>query len=286
MDILHPLAKKYLRVDLLPHRGCSGCGIGMLLKYTLMAFDELNVDPKKLAWVTGVGCSSRNVYSLWKGDNIDALHGRALAVATGLKLSRPELTTIVYTGDGDCLSIGGNQFIHACRRNIPLTVIMVNNQIYGMTGGQVAPTTPKSFNTMTTPYGSVEEPFDACKLAAAAGATYVARWTVFQPNSVVSSIKKGIENDGLTFIEIISPCPVQFGRYSLNIREPSELAKWVIENTVTLKRAKNMAPEDLKNKYITGEFLDFKKPNLIEGYKELIEKCGGKYPMGPYEICF
>lgn len=286
MEKTHPLAEKYLRVEMLPHRGCSGCGIGMLVKYTLMAFDELKVDPEKLAWVTGVGCSSRNVYSLWKGDNVDAVHGRALAVATGLKLARPELSVIVYTGDGDCLAIGGNQFIHACRRNIPLTVIMVNNQIYGMTGGQVAPTTPLDYNTMTTPYGCIETPFDGCKLAAAAGAVYVARWTVFQPKSVVSSIKKGMEKNGLSFIEVISPCPVQFGRYALKKGDPVELANWIRGQTVTSKKAETMAPEELTDKFVTGEFVDIKRTNLVEGYKKLIERCGGKYPLGPIEICY
>ncbi|MFC2013193.1 thiamine pyrophosphate-dependent enzyme [Chloroflexota bacterium] len=140
---IHPLVEKYFRIDRMPHLACPGCGIGMVMQYTLMSVDELGIDPEKFAWVTGVGCSSRLPYAVWKGDCVDATHGRPMAMATGLKLARPELTVLVYTGDGDCLSIGGNHFIHACRRNVPVTVVMFNNQIYGMTGGQVAPTTPR-----------------------------------------------------------------------------------------------------------------------------------------------
>ena len=277
MQKVHPLVEKYLRAERMPHVACPGCGIGTTLKYTLMAIDDLKLEPDKLAWVTGVGCSSRIPYATWKGDCIDATHGRALAMATGLKLARPELTVIVYTGDGDCAAIGGNHFIHACRRNIPVTVVMFNNKIYGMTGGQVAPTTPLGFETQTTPYGNIEDPFDMCQLAAAAGATYVARWAVFHPKQVISSIKKGFTKNGLAYIEVISPCITQLGRRVLKISEPVEVWKWLRARTVTLEKAKTMTMEELRDKSVIGEFVDVERPSLVERYKELIERCGGRY---------
>ncbi len=269
---IHPLVEKYFRIDRMPHLACPGCGIGMVMKYTLMAIDEIGIDPVKLAWVTGVGCSSRLPYTTWMGDCIDATHGRPLAMATGLKLARPDLTVMVYTGDGDCLSIGGNHFIHACRRNVPMTVVMFNNQIYGMTGGQVAPTTPVGYETQTTPYGAIEEPFDGCKLAAAAGAAYSCRWTVFQPKRIVSSLKKGLSGNGFSYIEVFSPCPTQFGRYALKMGDPVKLAMWTQENTVGLKKAETMSKDELKDKIVVGEYADTEAPSLVDRYAELFEK--------------
>jgi len=269
---VHPLVEKYFRIDRMPHLACPGCGIGMVMQYTLMAIDELGIDPVKFAWVTGVGCSSRLRYAVWKGDCIDATHGRPLAMATGLKLARPDLTVMVYTGDGDCLSIGGNHFIHACRRNVPITVVMFNNQIYGMTGGQTAPTTPTGYETQTTPYGNIEEPFDGCKLAAAAGAAYSCRWTVFQPKRIANSLKKGLTKNGLSYIEVFSPCPTQFGRYALKMGDPVKLAMWTQENTVDLKKAETMTKDELKDKIVVGEYVDTEAPSLVDRYAELFEK--------------
>ena len=275
MGKIHPLVEKYFRVDRMPHLACPGCGIGMVMQYTLIAIDELGIDPVKFAWVTGVGCSSRLPYATWKGDCIDATHGRPLAMATGLKLARPELTVMVYTGDGDCLSIGGNHFIHACRRNVPITVVMFNNQIYGMTGGQVSPTTPIGYETQTTPYGGIEEPFDGCKLAVAAGAVYVCRWIASQPKQIISSLKKGLTKNGFAYIEIMSPCPTQFGRYALKTGDPVELAMWFEEHTVTLEKAEIMTDEELKGKLKVGEFIDTERPSLVDQYAGLFDKVKG-----------
>jgi 2-oxoglutarate ferredoxin oxidoreductase subunit beta len=272
---IHPLVEKYFRIDRMPHLACPGCGIGIVMNYTLKVIDELGIDPQKFTWVTGVGCSSRLPYATWLGDCIDATHGRALATATGLKLARPDLTVMVYTGDGDCLSIGGNHFIHACRRNVPVTVVMFNNMIYGMTGGQVAPTTPVGAETQTTPYGDIEEPFDGCKLATAAGAVYACRWTVFQPKRIMSSLKKGLQKNGLSYIEIFTPCPTQFGRYILKIGDPVKLAIWTKEQTVDLKKTETMTEEELKDKIIVGEYVDIEKPSLVDRYAELFEKVKG-----------
>lgn len=182
---------------------------------------------------------------------------------------------MVYTGDGDCLSIGGNHFIHACRRNVPITVVMFNNQIYGMTGGQVSPTTPVGYETQTTPYGGIEEPFDGCKLAVAAGAVYVCRWIASQPKQIISSLKKGLTKNGFAYIEIMSPCPTQFGRYALKIGDPVELTMWFGEHTVTLEKAEIMTDDELKGKIIVGEFIDTERPSLVDQYAGLFDKVKG-----------
>ncbi|MFC1937501.1 thiamine pyrophosphate-dependent enzyme [Chloroflexota bacterium] len=272
---IHPLVEQYFRVDRMPHLACPGCGIGMVMKYTLQAVDELGIDPQKFAWLTGVGCSSRLPYAVWKGDCIDATHGRPLAMATGLKLSRPDLNVLVYTGDGDCLSIGGNHFIHACRRNVPVTVVMFNNQIYGMTGGQIAPTTPLGYETQTSPYGGIEEPFDGAKLAATAGATYSCRWTAFQPKRITDSIKKGLSSNGFSYIEVFSPCPTQFGRYALKIGDPVQLAQWTQKHTIDIKKAESMTREELADKIVVGVYADIERPSLVERYSELCKKVQG-----------
>ena len=237
---LHPLVEKYLRKERMPHMACSGCGIGQVMHSTLLAIDDLGLTPKDTVWVQGVGCSSRITYSTWVGDNVDAHHGRIFAVATGLKMARPDMNFILFTGDGDCGAIGGNHFIHACRRNLDVTAILFNNGIYGMTGGQVAPTSPLGAVTTTTPYGNLEDPFDMCQMAVAAGASYVARWrsTDFKP--LVASIKKGIQTRGLAFIEVLLQCPTNFGRYVLKTSSPQEVVKWIKEHSVTPQEAEKL----------------------------------------------
>jgi len=152
---------------------------------------------------------------------------------------------------------------------------MFNNMIYGMTGGQVSPTTPVGAETQTTPYGDIEDPFDGCKLAAAAGATYVCRWTVFQPRRIVSSLKKGLGKNGFSYIEIFSPCPTQFGRYALKLGDPVKLAIWTSEHTVDLRKAETMTKDELKDKIVVGEYVDTEAPSLVDRYAELLEKVKG-----------
>jgi 2-oxoglutarate ferredoxin oxidoreductase subunit beta len=229
--------------------------------------------PENTVWVQGVGCSSRITYTLWKGDNIDAHHGRIFAVATGLKLSRPDLNFICFTGDGDCMSIGGNHFLHACRRNLDVTAIMFNNAIYGMTGGQVAPTTPMGAMTPTTPYGNIEDPMDSVQIAMAAGAAYVARWRSTDFRQIVGSIKKGIQTKGFSFIEILTQCPTQFGRYVLKTGDPVKILQWYKDHTVTLKKAEKMTPEELKGKMLIGEFAHrTDRTGVVERYWDMIKK--------------
>jgi len=271
--LMHPLAAKYLRPERLPHKACPGCGIGHVVHCTLNVCEELDLTPDNTVWVQGVGCSSRISYTLWKGDNIDAHHGRIFTVATGMKMSRPDLNFICFTGDGDCASIGGNHFLHACRRNLDVTALMFNNSIYGMTGGQVAPTSPVGAKTQTTPYGNLEDPMDACKVAMAAGASYVARWRSTDFKQLTNSIKKGIQTKGLSFIEILVPCPTQFGRYVLNMTDTVEIVEWYKENSVTLKKAEKMSPEELEGKFLLGEFAHNEdRTGIVERYWDAVEK--------------
>jgi len=264
---VHPNIK-FLRRDALPHGLCPGCGCGQILNYFLYAIDELKLDIDKMALVTGVGCSSRIPVYI-DAYVIHGVHGRTFPIATGIKLANPEVNVVIFTGDGDCAAIGGNHFIQAARRNLDVTTILVNNRIYGMTGGQVAPTTPSDAITSTTPLGNVECPFDLCKLAEAAGATYVSRWTTAHPRSCINAIKKGIQHKGFSFIEIVSQCPTYFGRYALGFREPEQFINWLRENSVPKEKANKMSPEELRTKIVVGEFVEKRKPTLIEQYMEM-----------------
>ena len=270
---IHPLVSKYLRLQRMPHLACPGCGIGQVVHATLIACDNLGLTPENTVWVQGVGCSSRITYTLWKGDSIDAHHGRVFAVATGMKLSRPDLNFICFTGDGDCAAIGGNHFLHACRRNLDVTALMFNNAIYGMTGGQVAPTSPVGARTTTTPYGNIEDPMDTVDVAIAAGASYVARWRATDFKQLINSIKKGIQTRGFSFIEILVQCPTQFGRYVLKTDDPGKIIKWYKKNTVRLKKAEKMSPEQLKGKMLIGEFAHRKdRTGIVERYWQMVKE--------------
>jgi 2-oxoglutarate ferredoxin oxidoreductase subunit beta len=274
---MHPLVSKYLRLERMPHMACPGCGIGQVIHSTLIACDDLGLTPENTVWVQGVGCSSRITYTLWKGDSIDAHHGRIFAVATGMKMSRPDLNFICFTGDGDCMAIGGNHFLHACRRNLDVTALMFNNAIYGMTGGQVAPTSPVGARTTTTPYGNIEDPLDTVNVAIAAGASYVARWRATDFKQLTKSIKKGIQTKGFSYIEILVQCPTQFGRYVLNTGDPAKIIEWYKENTVSLKKAEKMSPEQLKDKILIGEFAQRKdRTGIVERYWEMVKEIQGE----------
>jgi 2-oxoglutarate ferredoxin oxidoreductase subunit beta len=203
--------RQYLRLDLLPHFMCPGCGHGIALRALLWAVHELAVAKDRLAVVCGIGCSGRTG-ALIDANTFHVTHGRPLAFATGLALARPDLEVIVISGDGDCLAIGGNHLIHACRRNLHLTCLMFNNEIYGMTGGQVSPTTSDDRLTTTTPYGNLEPSFDACALAAAAGASFVGRGITLQPMALKNLIRDAISHRGFSFVEVISDCTEVFGR--------------------------------------------------------------------------
>lgn len=203
--------RDYLREDLFPHFLCPGCGHGIALRALLWAVHERGIDKNRLAIVSGIGCSGR-LGAYIDANTFHVTHGRPLAFATGLALTRPDLAVVVITGDGDCLAIGGNHLIHACRRNLDITCIMLNNEVYGMTGGQASPTTSKTRYTTTTPAGSIEPVFDACALAAAAGAGLVGREVTLQTPSLKNLIKEALAYPGFAFVEVLSDCTEIFGR--------------------------------------------------------------------------
>jgi 2-oxoglutarate ferredoxin oxidoreductase subunit beta len=202
---------EWFRQDRLPHIYCAGCGNGTIINCTLEAIEEMGWKKEETIFVSGIGCSSRAPGYILT-DSLHTTHGRALPFATGVKMARPGFHVVVFTGDGDLAAIGGNHFIHACRRNIDITVVCMNNQIYGMTGGQGSPTTPKGALSTTTPYGSAEPAFDLCELAIAAGANYVARWTSYHVKELTKAVKVGLETPGLSFIEAMVQCPTNYGR--------------------------------------------------------------------------
>ena len=252
-----------LRKDRLPHILCEGCGDGIIVNALLEAIVELGLPREKIVFVSGIGCSSRIPgYLLF--DSLHTTHGRAIAFATGIKLANPELKVIVITGDGDMAAIGGNHFLHAARRNIDITVICSNNYNYGMTGGQVSPTTPRGWRTTTTPYGNAEPPMDIAKVAAAAGANYVARWSTASPLQIKESIKKALTKEGFTLVEVLTQCPTAFGRRN-KLRTAVEMLRWYKENTVALHHAQELEEKgvDLSAKVVVGEFVDRDRPGLV-----------------------
>ena len=194
-----------------PHVWCPGCGLGIILGATIRAIGDVGYRQRDTVMVSGIGCTGR-IPTYVDCNTVHTTHGRALSFATGIKLAKPELKVLVFMGDGDALAIGGNHFIHAARRNIDLTAVVVNNSIYGMTGGQHSPTTPLGMKASTARAGNIEPPFDTCELAKSAGATFVARSTVYHAKHVEMMIKKGLEHKGFSMIEVVSNCHTSFGR--------------------------------------------------------------------------
>ncbi len=266
--------EKYLRYRTFPLPWCPGCGIGTIFKAVVMSFAELDWDPNDIVVVAGIGCSGR-LPTFFNTNTLHTTHGRALTFATGIKLAKPDKHVVVFSGDGDALAIGGNHFIHACRRNLNIKLIVINNAVYGMTGGQVSPTTPTGFVTTTTPYGNVEPHFDTVELAKAAGATYVARETVTNPRMLKKYIKTSFMHKGFSVVEVVSNCHINLGRRN-KMRHPLPMLKWIDENRVPLKKAQNMSPEELKFKYVVGEFVKRERPDYYETYLKTIDKAKNK----------
>ncbi|MCS7386390.1 MAG: 2-oxoacid:ferredoxin oxidoreductase subunit beta [Candidatus Methanomethylicota archaeon] len=265
-------AIKYLRKECLPTPFCPGCGIGIVINCFFKAIEELGYkDLRNFVFCSGIGCSAWIPSPHFKADSIHSLHGRSIPIALGVKLVKPHLKVVVFGGDGDLTGIGLNHLIHAARRNIEITVIMVNNMIYGMTGGQVAPTTPKGAKTTTTPYGNIEKPIDAVKLVKEAGAVYAARWTTYHVIPLKNSIKKALTKNGFSFIEVVSQCPTAYGRRA-GFKNPAEMLKWFKENAIHIERAKAMRQEEIEGKIIVGEFADREAKGLSEKIHELIKQ--------------
>ncbi len=264
----------WLRVDFFPHIWCPGCGHGIIMHALLRALASLGCEKERTVIASGIGCSSR-MPGYIDACTVHTTHGRSLVFATGIKLANPELTVVNVMGDGDCAAIGGNHFIHACRRNIDITAVVLNNSIYGMTGGQVSPTTPIGAYATTAPYGAIDPPFDLCNLAAAAGATYVARATVAQPQLIEQYIKKGIQNKGFSVVEVMTHCHTQFGRRN-KLARPIDNINRFKQVSVTKAKADAMKPEELEGKIVIGEMMDRERPEYVEQYLRLIERARGQ----------
>jgi 2-oxoglutarate ferredoxin oxidoreductase subunit beta len=263
----HPL-RKYMREHVTVTTTCPGCGNGIVTQAILESIDELELDMDNFVFVSGIGCSAWIPSPLFSADTLHTTHGRPIAFATGVKLCLPEKNVFVASGDGDLTAIGGNHLIHACRRNIDLTVVLVNNGIYGMTGGQTAPTTPRGVTTITHPYGTLEHTFDICAMVAAAGASYVARWTTYHPRQLKKAIKKGIQKKGFAMIEAVSQCPVQFGKVT-KMGNAVDILKHFKENSIRIEKAKDKEPAQLEGKIVVGEFVDQDKAELATEWARL-----------------
>ena len=259
---------KFLRMNKFPHIWCSGCGHGIVMKAMLRAIDRVGLKNDDITMVSGIGCSSRAPGYL-DFNTLHTTHGRAIAFATGVKMAKPEMNVIISTGDGDATAIGGNHLIHAARRNIDLTVIVYNNYIYGMTGGQGSPTTPRGMKASTLPYGNIEQPFDVCHLAAAAGASYVARATVFHARLLDKYIEKGIRKKGFALIEAMTPCPTSYGRRN-RLGDGASMLQQLKDMSVKAADAEKMSPEELVGKIVVVTLKDVDIPEYVAEYDRLI----------------
>lgn len=262
----HPL-DSMLRTERIPHIWCPGCGIGTAFSSCLIAMQSSGIDIEKTAVVSGIGCSGRGAGYV-KLDSYHTTHGRAIPFATGMKLANPELTVVVFSGDGDLFAIGGNHFMHAARRNMDLTVICVNNFNYGMTGGQAAATTPSLAKTTTTPMGNPEPPFNLPLLAYAAGATYIARWTMLHTRDLTQSIGEALVRRGFSFIEVLAPCPTGFGRR--NRQKPADSLKLFQERSIVKNDAHpSEVILDFNQGITLGKFVDYERPTFAEAYDRI-----------------
>jgi 2-oxoglutarate ferredoxin oxidoreductase subunit beta len=263
-------SRKYMRDLKLPF--CPGCGLFSLGDTFLRAVHELgHKDLSKFCFTSGIGCSSWIPSPYFLADSVHTLHGRSIPPATSIKLIRPDLNVVIFGGDGDIVGIGMSHFIHAARRNTDILVIMGNNMVYGMTGGQVAPTTPFNTRTSTTPYGSFEHPVDATRLAVAAGAAYSARWTTAHLNELKEAIKKALQTQGFRFIEVVTHCPTAYGRRA-GFKNIGEMLKHFKENAVTVEQAEKMSPEALERKIVVGEFVSRRRTTLVEAVYANLKK--------------
>ena len=262
------LIHKYLRSSKkFPHIWCAGCGIGIFMQALIRVIDQLGYSKDEIVLVSGIGCSGRlPVYVDF--NTLHTTHGRALTFATGIKLAKPHLRVITVMGDGDAVAIGGNHLIHAARRNVEITSFVLNNNVYGMTGGQVSPTTPYGVKTISSPYGNLEPDFDICRLVEAAGASFVARATVYHTHLLDQLIDGALKKRGFALVEVISQCPTYSGRW-LELDSPAEMMRWQKDNSVPVARVKEMSEAELSGKIVTGILVDKERPVYHEEYQKL-----------------
>lgn len=267
--------KDYMLFYKLPHTWCAGCGDGIVLQSIAAVLSEMGLDKHQVALASGIGCFGR-VDDYLDLNCMHVTHGRALPAATGIALGNPNLTVLCTMGDGDGTTIGGNHLIHAARRNINVTAIIANNYNYGQTGGQYSGTTPTHSITTTSPYGHIEKNFDVCKLAAAAGASFVARATAYNPVQMRQLIRKGIENRGFSLIECMVACPTHYGRYNKQ-GDAASMMKLMNAQSVPAEKAKNMSEEELEGKIVTGVIVNRPRPDYYTLYKQIIDEQMQKY---------
>jgi 2-oxoglutarate ferredoxin oxidoreductase subunit beta len=277
MSVVENPVERYLRTDRIPHIWCPGCGIGTTVNCFARALDECGIDLDKLAIVSGIGCTGR-VAGYAKLDSFHTTHGRAIPFATGLKLANPEMKVVVYSGDGDLMAIGGNHFIHAARRNVDMTIICVNNLTYGMTGGQVTPTTPEDAIASTSPYGNFEQNFNLPYLAESCGAVYVARWTVYHVTQLKKAMREAINKKGFSFIEIISPCPTLYGRRNRRGDGLDELKDYKKRSQIKNGASTRECDLSLDGPIVVGKFVDRDRETFQEAMdRHLSAKLGDRY---------
>nr|WP_321256714.1 2-oxoacid:ferredoxin oxidoreductase subunit beta [uncultured Pseudodesulfovibrio sp.] len=263
-EIIH----QYLRHNKkFPHVLCAGCGHGIVLGTLIRSIHALEIPKDDVVVVAGIGCSGRlAVYVDF--NTVHTTHGRALSFATGIKMANPKLNVITIMGDGDALSIGGNHLIHAARRNIGVTALVLNNNIYGMTGGQSSPATPVGSTTMTNPYGQLDSSFDTVELAKGAGANYVARGTVFHVNKLEKIMTEAIERPGFSVVEAITPCHTQYGRKN-KYKSPVDMYKWMKKNAIPIERYNELSEDKRKDRMPIGVFVERDRPGFEESYQKL-----------------
>ncbi len=269
----HATGNDYLKQGVLPHMWCAGCGIGTMMGAMLRAFEELGFRKNETVVVTGIGCTGK-LDDYLVTNALHTTHGRALAYATGIKAFNPRLNVVVIMGDGDGVTIGGNHFIHAARRNIDLTAIVLNNLNYGMTGGQASATSPGASITSTTGYGNPERDFDICALAEAAGANFVARATTYHGWELKASIRQALTRKGFSLVEVMSPCPTQYGRRN-DMRGTTDMLLSLRDRALPLQRYQQLASSQRAGCFPVGTLVDRGAPGFIERYADVRERALG-----------
>ena len=272
-ELVHPL-HRFIRPSVTHTTFCPGCGDGTVVQCILRAIDGLGMDMDDFVFVSGIGCAAWIPSPLFNADVLHTTHGRPIAFAFGVKMGLPDKKVMVVSGDGDLAAIGGNHLIQNARRNIEMTVICLNNGIYGMTGGQAAPTTPMGVKTTTTPYGTFENTFNISRLVIAAGASFVACWTTAHPRQLTNSIKKAIQKKGFAFIEVFSQCPIQLGR-KMGIGNAVQMLEDYKKRSILAKEAEKLSPEELNGRIVVGELVDLDKPEMLEEVGKMKRKASG-----------
>ncbi len=275
-EVVHPL-QHFIRPYVTSTTNCPGCGNGIAAQAVLRAVDELGMDLDDFVFVTGIGCAAWIPSPFFNADVLHTTHGRPVAFALGIKMGLPEKKVMVISGDGDLAAIGGNHLIQNARRNVEMTVICLNNGIYGMTGGQAAPTTPAGLRTATTPYGTFENPFDISRLVVSAGAGFVARWTTYHPRQLTATLKKAILKKAFSFIEVITQCPVQYGKKT-GSGSAVEMLREYKEKSISVKEASGLSEHELRRRIVVGELADRDQPEMVEELAKMKRRASGEAP--------